>query len=46
MLFNSKKGIYTARTSELNGKCSKQANLLLMVGREIRQGNQELVKTA
>ena len=31
MLFNSKKGIYTAQRSELNGKCSKQANLLMIV---------------
>ena len=36
MLFNSKKGIYKAQRSELNGKCSKQANLLMIVNGENR----------
>ena len=29
VLFIIKKGVYTAHRSELNGKCSKQANLLM-----------------
>ena len=36
MLFNSKKGIYTTRRSELNGKCNEQAKLLVIVDGEIR----------
>ena len=37
MLFNSEKSIYEARRSELNGKCSRQANLLMTVNGEKRQ---------
>ena len=33
---NSKKGIYAARRSELNEKCSKQANVLMIVAGENR----------
>ena len=36
VLFNSKKGIYTAGRSEINGKCSKQVNLLMIVDGENR----------
>ena len=36
MLFNKKKSIYTARSSEFNGKCSKQINLLMIVDGENR----------
>ena len=36
VLFNKKKGIYIARRSELNGKCSKQVNLLMVVDGEKR----------
>ena len=36
VLFNSKKGIYTTRRSELNGKGNKQAKLLVIVDGEIR----------
>ena len=34
MPFNSKKGIYIAQRSELNGNCSNQANLLMIVNGE------------
>ena len=36
VLFNKKERIYTARRSELNGKCSKQVNLLMIVDGENR----------
>lgn len=36
MLFHSSKGIYTARRSERDEKCGKQANLLMIVGGEKR----------
>ena len=36
VLFNKKKSIYTARRSGLNGKCSKQVNLLIVVDGENR----------
>ena len=36
VLFNSKKGIYTACILDRNGKCSKQANLLIIVDEENR----------
>ena len=36
VLFNEKKSICTARRSELNGKCSKQVNLLMLVDGENR----------
>ena len=34
MLFNKKESIYTARRSELNGKCKKQVTLLMIVDGE------------
>ena len=36
VLFNKKERIYTARRSELNGKCSKQVSLLMIVDGENR----------
>ena len=36
VLFNEKESIYTARRSELNGKCSKQVKLLMVVDGEKR----------
>ena len=36
VLFNKKQSIYTARRSELNGKCSKQVTLLMVVDGEDR----------
>ena len=36
VLFNKEESIYTARRSELNGKCSKQVNLLMVVDGEKR----------
>ena len=36
MLFNGKKGKYTARKSKRYGKCSKQANLLMKADEENR----------
>ena len=36
VLFNMKKSIHTSRRSELNGDCSKQVNLLMIVYGENR----------
>ena len=36
VLFNNKESIYTATRSELNGKCKKQVNLLMVVDGEKR----------
>ena len=36
VLFNKKEGIYTVSRSELNGKCKKQVNLLMVVDVEKR----------
>ena len=36
VLFNKKENIYTAQRSELNRKCCKQANLLMIVDAESR----------
>ena len=36
VLFNKKESIYTARRSDLNGKCRKKVNLLMIVDAENR----------
>ena len=36
VLFNMKKSIHTSRRSELNGNCSKQVDLLMIVDGENR----------